>query len=80
MMFISKDYVSKAWPIFEAQNAIARNVEELGKYIFPVRFDDSEVPGLIKTVGYLRTKEYSPEDIANRFMKKLKDEYADSSE
>lgn len=74
IMFISKEYVSKAWPTFERRNAIARFIEGHSDYILPVRFDDSEVPGLPSTIGYIDAKENTPENIVNLFMSKLKDQ------
>ena len=73
MIFISKDYVSKAWPTYELKCAIARSIESMGEYILPVRFDDSEVPGLIPTIKYLKANERTPQQIADMFMEKLKD-------
>jgi GTPase SAR1 family protein len=72
MIFISKDYVSKAWPTFELKCAIARSVESMGDYILPIRFDNSEVPGLSPTISYINANEKTPEDIAKMFMEKLK--------
>ncbi len=72
IMFISKEYVSKAWPSFERKNAIARELKvEEGEYILPVRFDDTEVPGLPTTIGYQDARKESPEDIANLFLEKI---------
>lgn len=72
IMFISKEYVSKAWPSFERKNAIARELKvEEGEYILPVRFDDTEVPGLPTTIGYQDARTKSPQDIANLFLEKI---------
>lgn len=72
IMFISKEYVSKAWPSFERKNAIARELKvEEGEYILPVRFDDTEVPGLPTTIGYQDARKESPEAIANLFLEKI---------
>jgi hypothetical protein len=73
MMFISKDYVSKAWPTYELRCAISRSIESMSEYILPIRFDDSEVPGLLPTITYARADEKTPEQIAEMFMEKLKD-------
>ena len=72
MIFISEDYVSKAWPTFELKCAIARSVENMNEdYILPIRFDNSEVPGLNPTITYISAKEKTPEDIARMFTEKL---------
>ena len=52
-MFISKDYVRKAWPLLERQHAQSRALTEKREYILPIRLDDAEVPGLPATVCYL---------------------------
>lgn len=71
IMLISKAYVSKAWPTYERQNVIARQIEQMGDYILPVRFDDSVVPGLVTTINYVRGTEKLPHDVAELFMKKI---------
>lgn len=70
-MLISETYVSKAWPTYERQNAIARQIKQMGNYILPIRFDDSVVPGLVPTIQYIRAKDKKPEEVANLFVKKL---------
>lgn len=62
MMFISNEYVQKAWPTFERKAAIARDIEELGGYILPVRFDDVEVPGLLPSIKYISVNKNWPEE------------------
>ncbi len=74
IMFISKEYVSKAWPSFERKNIVAKTLIIGDEYLLPVRFDDTEVPGLPKTIGYLDARKESPEDIAKRFLEKMESE------
>jgi len=62
IMFISNEYVQKAWPSYEKRAAIARDIEELGGYILPVRFDDAEVPGLIPSIKYFPANKNWPEE------------------
>lgn len=71
VMFISKEYVSKAWPAAERSNALQRQVLENNQYILPVRFDDTPVPGLNETIYYLLAKDYKPEELADAVNKKL---------
>lgn len=71
IMLISRDYASKAWPTHERRSAIARNIEDMGEYILPVRFDDSEIPGLPPTIKYLDARKITPEEVAALFIKKL---------
>lgn len=75
IMFISKDYVSKAWPTHERRSAIAKQIEEANvrEYILPVVFDDSEVPGLqLSNIVYLDARKDPPEKVARWFLEKLK--------
>src|SRR5690348_10215742 len=53
VMFVSRPYAEKLWPRHERRGAQARAFRECREYILPARFDDTEVPGLPKTVGYL---------------------------
>ena len=71
IMIISKPYVTKAWPTFERKSAMARQVEEMGEYILPIRFDDSAVPGLSGTINYINAPQRSPKDIANIMLEKF---------
>jgi TIR domain-containing protein len=54
IVFASREYADKVWTSHELRSAQARALQEKGKeYILPVRFDDTEIPGLLATVGYL---------------------------
>ena len=74
IMFVSEEYVSKAWPSAERQNALAKVLEVGDDYLLPVRFDDSKVPGLPATIAYLDARKKSPKDIADLFLKKIESE------
>jgi hypothetical protein len=71
VMFISKNYVEKEWTRHERRSALSRAIEEVGEYVLPVRFDDSPVPGLPATVQYLRSEDYTPEELAGLITKKI---------
>ncbi len=73
VVFVSRDYVSKPWPLHEAKSALARAVQEKGEYVLPVRFDASELPGLLPDIKYLWAKDYTPERLAETLVMKLKD-------
>jgi hypothetical protein len=54
IIFISKDYAEKAWTNHELKAAQARAFMEKGaEYILPVRFDNTEVAGILPTTGFL---------------------------
>jgi len=52
----------------------ARAFQESREYILPARFDDTEIPGILKTVGYVSLKHKSPEELAMLIEKKLKND------
>jgi hypothetical protein len=72
VMFISKEYVAKAWPSLERQSALARQMLEHSVYILPVRFDESPVPGLSPTIAYLRATDHTCKQLAEKVCHKLK--------
>lgn len=43
VMFVSKDYVNKMWPILERKSALSRNELEPG-YIIPISIDGTAIP------------------------------------
>ena len=53
VMFASKHYAEKLWTNHERSSAQARAFKENKEYILPARFDDTEIPGLLPTIGYL---------------------------
>lgn len=59
-MFISKEYVEKVWPRFEARTIRSRAAQEHGEYVLPVRFDDTPVPGLSDDLFYLPAEDFPP--------------------
>ncbi len=73
VMFISKEYVSKAWPGHERRSALARQLQDQAVYILPVRFDDAPVPGLSTTIEYLRASDFTEDQLADAIRIKLRD-------
>jgi hypothetical protein len=71
VMFISSHYADKLWTRHERKAAQARAFQESQEYILPVRFDDTEIPGVLHTVGYISLKEKSPAELASLITKKL---------
>jgi hypothetical protein len=72
VMFISEDYAKKAWPNHERKSAMERQIKQVNDtYILPVRFDDTELPGLPSTVGYVNAKNKTPQEVAQLILKKL---------
>jgi len=71
VMFVSKEYVAKAWPRHERQVVQAKALYMREEFILPARFDDSEVPGMTSTVAYIDLRETTPEDFARLIASKL---------
>jgi hypothetical protein len=71
VMFISRWYAEKRWTNFERQAAQARAYSESREYILPARFDDTELPGMLPTTGYVPLKERAPSVLAALIVKKL---------
>jgi hypothetical protein len=69
--FISKYYVGKPWPTHERRSALARALIEAEPYFLPVRLDDSELPGLRSTVGFVNARSKTPEQIVDMIVEKL---------
>ncbi len=54
VMFLSEHYARKWLPNHERESDQARVfVEKNREYILPIRLDNTEIPGLLMTVGYL---------------------------
>ena len=71
LMFISSSYVEKLWTNHERQNAQERAFQERGVYILPVRLDDTEVPGVRNTIGYIDLRQETPEQLVKLVKEKL---------
>ncbi len=71
LMIISEHYSKKAWTNHERQNAQARAFKENREYILPLRVDDTEIPGLPATIGYLNYGDFTPEKIVEIINQKL---------
>lgn len=73
VMFISESYALKTWTNHERRSAQARAIEESKEYILPVRLDDTEIPGVLHTVGYLDLRSMSIVEIYQALEEKLTD-------
>lgn len=71
VMFISKEYVTKSWPIHERKASLGRAIQQRQEYVLPVRFDDSPVPGLPTATKYLSAQAHSPAELATMIAEKL---------
>ena len=71
VMFLSEHYARKLWSNHERQSAQARAFKENTEYILPVRLDDTEIPGVLSTVGYLDLREMDIEEVYQALVEKL---------
>ena len=71
VMFISKHYAEKVWPSYERRSAFERAIESKQEYILPARFDDTEIPGLRKTIHYIDLRRKTATELAELIFAKL---------
>jgi hypothetical protein len=71
IMFISEHYARKLWTNHERQAMQARAFQEHQDYILPARFDETPIPGVLPTVGYIALTGRSPQDFVKIIHKKL---------
>lgn len=71
IMFISKNYKQKMWTDLERQSMQERALKENQEYILPARFDDTEIPGLLSTIGFVSLSDKSPKDFCEIICQKL---------
>lgn len=78
-MFVSRAYGEKMWPNVERQNAMATAAKQKSAYILPIRMDDTNLPGLLPTVGYLDARHEGLDGVVNIIREKLGQERATAS-
>jgi len=71
VLFASTDYARKSWPTHERRSAYARALSESDAYVLPARFDDTEIPGLRPTIGYVDLRRIAPSELADLIVNKL---------
>jgi hypothetical protein len=71
IMFISAHYARKLWPSHEREAMQARAFQENQEYILPARFDDTPIPGVLPTVGYISLVGRTPANFVEIIHKKL---------
>ena len=73
VMFISRHYSEKLWTNHERKSAQARAFKENKEYILPVKLDDTELPGIRETVGYLDLREMTVDELVTITRRKIRD-------
>jgi hypothetical protein len=70
VMFVSKEYANAAFPTAERRSAFAGAMHG-SSTVLPVRFDDTEIPGLNVNAAYLSAETHTPTQLAEKIAKKL---------
>jgi len=71
IMFCSENYSKKLWTNHERESAQERAFKESSEYILPAKLDDTEIPGLPKTVAYIDLRQKTPYEFCLIIAKKL---------
>src|SRR5581483_5082001 len=71
VVFVSKHYIKKHWSKHELKHAQARAFATDREYILPLRLDNTVLPGLPSTVGYLDLCKHTIKDVAVLLLEKL---------
>lgn len=71
IIFVSQHYIEKDWTNLELESIQERSFTQRDEYTLPVRFDNSVLKGLKKTIGYLDANIYSPDKLVNLFLEKI---------
>lgn len=71
IMILSEHYARKLWTRHERIQAQARAFREKQEYILPIRLDETEIPGIAETIGYIDYSNTTPALIADKVLQKL---------
>jgi hypothetical protein len=71
VLFISKKYAEKVWTNHERRAAQSRAFSESQEVVLPARFDKTELPGLLPTVGYVSLRGLDPLKLAEMIKEKI---------
>ncbi|WP_081770295.1 TIR domain-containing protein [Brevibacterium sp. VCM10] len=75
IMFISEYYADKPWTTHERRSILVRALGQAANrsspYVFPIRIDDTDLPGLRSSVSYVDSRKYSVDEIVTFIEKKI---------
>jgi TIR domain-containing protein len=71
-VFVSKSYAEKLWTKHELRQAQARAFAEGAEYLLPLRLDNTPLPGVLPTQGYVDLQRTPIEHVVNLILQKLK--------
>ena len=79
-MLISSNFARKLWTKREREAAQARAFRESREYILPLRLEDTVLPGIEDTVGYIDLRTTSHDEVVGLIVKKLKAPQSDEAD
>jgi TIR domain len=71
VVFVSASYIQKNWTKHELRQAQARSFTSDREYILPLRIDDTVLPGLAPTIGYLDLRSTTLTQVVLLLLEKL---------
>lgn len=71
IIFVSEHYAKKNWTLHELQQAQARSFQQDVEYILPVRIDETELPGINPTIGYVDLRHVDLDKLVELTLEKI---------
>lgn len=71
IIFVSEYYAKKNWTLHELQQAQARSFQQDVEYILPVRIDETELPGINPTIGYVDLRHVGLDKLVELTLEKI---------
>ena len=71
VVFASRPYAEKLWPRHELRQAQARAFQENREYLLLLRLDDTELPGVNATIGYVDLRRHDIAAVRKLLLAKL---------
>jgi hypothetical protein len=71
VIFASEAYARKLWTKHELKQAQARAFREQQEYLLPLRLDETKIPGVPETTGYVDLRKTTIQDVAEMLVAKV---------
>jgi len=78
LLLISQHYPLNTWTEEERTAAQERSLRDADEYVLPVQVDDTQVPGIEETPGYMDLRQHSMEKVVHILEQKLAEAKAQS--
>jgi len=72
IVLVSEHYLQKEWTNHERQAALARSIKARSNTVLAIKLDESELPGLLPTIGYVDAKNFTALQIVELAVQKLR--------